>query len=192
MFNIVAMSTLTSLPTVETPNLLVCEMALRHAKGFAGFMLQQRYQRYTTLRLRNEAEVRAFVTRTVARQGDDRRNVFHLAAEERFSGEAIGDGFIIFQRDETFEVGWGVHPAMWSCGFGSEIGAALLGLSFERLKARRVWCKIMSANKASIKLAARIGMRFEKQVAGYAVGDGRIENLDVYGMSRDEYFDLPY
>jgi [ribosomal protein S5]-alanine N-acetyltransferase len=190
--NIHGMSTLTTLPSVETPNLLVCEMALHHAKAFSGFMIQPRYQRYTTLRLRNEAEVGAFVARTVARQGDDRRNVFHLAAEERASGEAIGDGFIISHRDNAVEVGWGVHPAMWACGFGSEIGGALLGLGFERLKARRVWCKIMTANTASAKLAARIGMRFEKQVGGYAVGDGRIENVDIYAMASEDYFNSPY
>jgi [ribosomal protein S5]-alanine N-acetyltransferase len=186
------MSTLTKLPPVETPNLLVCEMAMRHSKAFSGFMMQSRYQRYTALRLRTEAEISAFVARTVARQGDDRRNVFHLAAEERSSGDAIGDGFMICQRDHVIELGWGVHPAMWSMGFGKEIGTALLGLSFERLKAKRVWCKIMTANKASAKLAARIGMRHEKQVAAYAVGDGRLENVDIYAMTAEEYFDLAY
>jgi ribosomal-protein-alanine N-acetyltransferase len=130
--------------------------------------------------------------RSVARQGDDRRNVFHLAAEERSSGEAIGDGFLIMQRDRTIEIGWGVHPAMWSCGFGTEIGTALLGFSFERLAAKSVWCKIMRANSASAKLASRIGMVHEKRVAGYAVGDGRFEDVDIYAMTSAEYFDLPY
>ena len=132
------MKSLTILPLADTPNLIVREIESYDVKAFAGFMMQPRYQRYTAMRLRNDAEVAAFVLRSVARQGDDRRNVFHLAAEERSSGEAIGDGFLIMQRDRTIELGWGVHPAMWSCGFGTEIGAALLGLSFERLKAKSV------------------------------------------------------
>ena len=45
---------------------------------------------------------------------------------------------------------------------------------------------------ASAKLAARIGMRHEKQVGAYAVGDGRIENVDIYAMTSDEYFNRPY
>jgi SpoVK/Ycf46/Vps4 family AAA+-type ATPase len=40
----------------------------------------------------------------VARQGDDRRNCFHLAAEEKLSGEAIGDGFLILQHPKTVEI----------------------------------------------------------------------------------------
>ncbi len=186
------MKSLTILPLADTPNLIVREIESYDAKAFSGFMTQPRYQRYTAMRLRSDAEVAAFVLRSVARQGDDRRNVFHLAAEERSSGEAIGDGFMIMQRDRTIELGWGVHPAMWSCGFGTEIGTALLGLSFERLTAKSVWCKVMRANSASAKLARRIGMVHEKRVAGYAVGDGRIEDVDIYAMTSAEYFDLPY
>ena len=186
------MKSLTILPLADTPNLIVREIESYDVKAFSGFMMQPRYQRYTAMRLRSDAEVAAFVLRSVARQGDDRRNVFHLAAEERSSGEAIGDGFMIMQRDKTIELGWGVHPAMWSCGFGTEIGTALLGLSFERLKAKDVWCKVMRANTASAKLARRIGMAHEKRVAGYAVGDGRIEDVDIYAMTSVEYFERPY
>ena len=35
-------------------------------------MTQESYQRHIALRLANDAEVRAFVTRSVARQGDER------------------------------------------------------------------------------------------------------------------------
>ena len=140
------MAILTILPAVESKQLVLREIELRDAEAFSAFMTQSAYQRHIAMRLANEAEVRAFVTRSVARQGDDRRNVFHLAAEERYSGEAVGDGFLIMQRPDVLELGWGVHPAMWRMGFGSEIGQGLLGIAFERLHASRVWCKIMSAN----------------------------------------------
>ena len=77
------MKSLTILPLADTPNLIVREIKSYDAKAFSGFMTQPRYQRYTAMRLRSDAEVAAFVLRSVARQGDDRRNVFHLAAEER-------------------------------------------------------------------------------------------------------------
>ena len=41
-------------------------------------------------------------------------------------------------------------------------------------------------------LARRIGMVHEKRVAGYAVGDGRFEDVDIFAMTSAEYFDLPY
>lgn len=186
------MKTLTTLPAVDTPNLVVCEMIPHHAMGFVRFMTQPRYQRYTTIRLRTDAEVKLFVARSISRQGDERRNVFHLAAEERSSGEAIGDGFMIAQKDRVYEIGWGVHPAMWCMGFGTEIGQALLGHSFERLNAKRVWCKIMSANTASAKLAKRLGMKLEEPLADYPIGDGRFEVVDIYAMTAEEYFERAY
>jgi RimJ/RimL family protein N-acetyltransferase len=186
------MTTLTVLPAVETPQLILREIEMRDARAFASFMTQEDYQRHIALRLADEAEVKAFVTRSVARQGDERRNVFHLAAEEKLSGEAVGDGFLILQRPGLIEIGWGVHPAMWSMGLGTEIGRALLGLAFERLKAERAWCKVMSANAASGRIARRIGLRHVQSHRDYPAGAGRFTAVDIFALTTLEYFDLAY
>lgn len=186
------MSTLTMLPAVETPRLVLREIELRDALAFTAFMTQASYQRHISMRLADEAEVKAFVTRSVARQGDERRNVFHLAAEEKSSGEAVGDGFIIVQRPRILEIGWGVHPAMWAMGMGTEIGRTLIGQSFERLKAERVWCKVMTENKASGRLARRIGLRHVQSHPDYPAGGGRFTPVDIFALTASEYFDMPY
>lgn len=186
------MTLLTRLPAVETQALVLREIEPRDAETFCGFMMQDAYQRHIAMRLSNEAEVKAFVSRSVARQGDDRRNVFHLAAEEKLSGEAIGDGFLIAQRPGTIEIGWGLHPAMWRMGLGTEIGQALLGLAFERLKSERVWCKVMSPNAASARLAKRIGMKHLRSHPDYPAGTGRLNAVEFYAMSAEEYFDFSY
>lgn len=186
------MNTLARLPAVETLSLVLREIELRDADAFANFMMQDAYQRHIAMRLSDEAEVKAFVTRSVARQGDERRNVFHLAAEEKMSGEAIGDGFLIVQRPKTLEIGWGLHPAMWRMGLGTEIGQALLGLAFERLKAERVWCKVMARNTASVKLARRIGLQHLQSHPDYPAGNGRFSPVEFYAMSASDYFDRGY
>jgi [ribosomal protein S5]-alanine N-acetyltransferase len=186
------MSTLTTLPAVETRQLIVREIEPRDVQAFARFMIQEPYQRHIALRLKDEAEVRAFVKRSVSRRGDERRNVFHLAAEEKSSGEAVGDGFLIVQRKGLLEVGWGVHPAMWAMGIGSEIGIALLGLGFERLAAQRMWCKTMAENRASGRLARRIGMRHVQSHPDYPAGGGRFEPVEIFAMTAAEYFELAY
>jgi RimJ/RimL family protein N-acetyltransferase len=186
------MSLVTVLPAVETPQLIVREIEPRDAETFARFMTQGTYQRHIAMRLKDAAEVKAFVVRSVARQGDERRNVFHLAAEEKFSGEAVGDGFIIVQRPKLFEIGWGVHPAMWRMGLGTEIGRALLGLAFERMGAQRLWCKVFSANVASARLARRIGLRHVRSHPDYPAGGGRFAAVEIFALGASEYFDLAY
>lgn len=186
------MNTIIRLPAVETASLLLREIEPHDADAFCNYMMQESYHRHIAMRLKNEAEVRAFVSRTVARQGDDRRNLFHLAAEEKQSGEAIGDGFLIMQRPRTVEIGWGLHPAMWRMGLGTEIGRALLGLAFERLKAETVWCKVMGGNAASAKLARRIGFRHLKSHADHSTAQGQSGLVEFFSMSENDYYDQAY
>lgn len=108
------------------------------------------------------------------------------------SAEVIGDGFLICHPDQSVEIGWGLHPALWSMGFGTEIGRGLLAIGIERLKAKRVWCKIMRPNTASLRLARKIGMTREKSHDDFPVGQGQFESVDVFSISADTYFDLPY
>jgi RimJ/RimL family protein N-acetyltransferase len=186
------MNTLTRLPAIETPSLILREIELRDAAPFCNFMMQDIYQRHIAMRLSSEQEIRSFVTRAVARQGEERRSVFHLAAEEKLSGEAIGDGFLILQSPKAVEIGWGLHPAMWRMGLGTEIGHALLGLAFERLGAVNVWCKVMSGNDASAGLARRIGLRHLKSHPDYPTRPGSSSLVEFYALSAGDYFERGY
>ncbi len=180
------------LNAVETPNLILREICAEDRFDLAGFMTQARYQKYISHKLKSLDDVTEFVRRQISVQGDGRRRVYHLAAEERISCEVVGDGFLITHQNNALELGWGMHPALWSMGFGSEIGRALLGIGFERLKARTMWCKVMAANKRSVKLAQRIGLTHSKTDEAYPVGQGRVEPVKIYSMSAEQYFDLPY
>jgi [ribosomal protein S5]-alanine N-acetyltransferase len=186
------MGTKTVLYPVETPQLVVRELVKSDSSQLATFMTQPKYQKHISHRLKDEAMVQDFVLRQMAAQRDNRRHVYHLAAEERFSGEIVGDGFIILHADGSHEIGWGVHPAMWSLGVGTEIGRALLGLAFERLKAKSVWCKVMADNKASARLARKIGLRTMETIAAYPVGQGRTTQVTMFGLKSQEYYELPY
>jgi [ribosomal protein S5]-alanine N-acetyltransferase len=180
------------LQSVETPNLILREFCAEDRFDLAGFMTQSRYQKYISHKLKDLDEVTEFVRRQVGVQGDGRRRVYHLAAEERISCEVVGDGFLINHQDHALELGWGIHPALWSMGFGTEIGRALLGVGFERLMAKSMWCKIMSGNKRSARLATRIGLQLIKTDPAYHVGPGRMEQVDIYSITAEQYFDLPY
>jgi [ribosomal protein S5]-alanine N-acetyltransferase len=186
------MTTLKAMTALETPHLLLREIMPHDANALAAFMTQPRYHKHIAHRLRDGAMVQDFVRRQIAAQNDNRRHVFHLAAEEKFSGDVVGEGFILVHGDGSHEIGWGVHPAMWSMGLGTEIGRALLATAFERLSARRVWGKVMTANQPSAKLARRIGMALVTTHDSYALGNGRTGPVDIYALTAHDYFDLPY
>ena len=186
------MRTIISLPAVETPSLMLREIEARDAAAFCNFMMQEDYQRFIAIRFNRPGDIAAFVGRAVSRQTDERRGVFHLAAEEKPTGEAIGDGFLIIGRPGSVEVGWGLHPAMWQMGLGTEIGRAILGLAFERLGARQAWCKVMSGNTASARLAQRIGMMHAATHPEYPVAAGQHGKVDVFAITAEAYFESGY
>jgi [ribosomal protein S5]-alanine N-acetyltransferase len=186
------MTTLKSMTALETPHLILREISRKDADELAAFMTQPRYQKHIAHRLRDGAMVKDFVSRQIAAQNDSRRHVFHLAAEEKFSTDVVGEGFIICHGDGSHEVGWGVHPAMWSMGLGTEIGQALLAIAFEHIEAKRVWSKVMVENIASSKLARRIGMALVSTHEHYAIGNGRTGPVDIFALTASDYYDLPY
>jgi [ribosomal protein S5]-alanine N-acetyltransferase len=186
------MTILKAMSSLETPHLILREFTGNDADELAAFMTQPRYQKHIAHRMRDGTMVKEFVRRQIAAQSDNRRHVYHLAAEEKMSSDVVGDGFVIAHADGSHEIGWGVHPAMWSMGLGTEIGEALLAIAFEKLKARRVWSKVMVANVASGRLARRIGMALVTTHDHYALGNGRTGPVDIYALSASDYFDLPY
>jgi [ribosomal protein S5]-alanine N-acetyltransferase len=186
------MTTVTSMTSLETPHLILREIVRSDVEELSAFMTQPRYQRHIAHRLRDGSMVKDFVRRQIAAQNDSRRHVYHLAAEDKLSGDVVGDGFVISHGDGSHEVGWGVHPAMWSMGLGTEIGGALLATAFEHLRATKVWSKVMVANVASAKLARRIGMGLVTTHENYALGNGRMGPVDIYAISTTDYYDLPY
>lgn len=186
------MPALLTIKAIETPHLVLREMERSDSDELAAFMTQPRYQRHITHRMRDGAMVQDFVRRQIAARGDSRRHVYHLVAEEKLSSDVVGDGFVIVHGDGSHELGWGVHPAMWSMGLGTEIGRGLLAISFENLGAKTAWSKVMTANAASAKLAKRIGMCLTASHTDYPLGQGKFGQVDIFGMTTAEYYDLPY
>ncbi len=186
------MAELLVMAEVETPHLVLREIEREDADELAAFMTQPRYQRHIAHRLRDGTMVQDFVRRQVAARNDSRRHVFHLAAEEKMSGDVVGEGFVINHGNGSFEIGWGVHPAMWAMGLGTEIGRAVLAVAFERLKAQNVWSKVMDGNTASAKLARRIGMKHLTSHQDHPTSPGQRGQVHVFGMSVSDYYDLPY
>lgn len=65
-------------------------------------------------------------------------------------------------RDEV-EVAFLISKAYWGQGLGTEAAQAILEYGFEKLNLSRLVCLIDKDNSASIRVAERIGMKFEKE-----------------------------
>lgn len=61
------------------------------------------------------------------------------------------------------EVAYLISKANWGQGLGTEAARAILDYGFEKLNLSRLICLIDKENLASIKVAEKIGMAFEKE-----------------------------
>jgi ribosomal-protein-alanine N-acetyltransferase len=88
------------------------------------------------------------------------------ATVHKETGEFIGRcgllPWLIDGRDEV-EVAYLISKAYWRQGLGTEAAQAILDYGFEILHLPRLICLIDKDNLASIKVAEKIGMTFEKE-----------------------------
>jgi ribosomal-protein-alanine N-acetyltransferase len=61
------------------------------------------------------------------------------------------------------EVAYLIRKAYWGQGLGTEVAQAILDYGFQELDLRRLICLIDKDNLASIRVAEKIGMTFEKE-----------------------------
>ncbi len=52
----------------------------------------------------------------------------------------------------------------WGQGLGTEVAQALMEYGFGQLKLKRLICCIVKENRASVNVAAYLGLTFEKEV----------------------------
>lgn len=88
------------------------------------------------------------------------------AAIHKETGKFIGRcGLLPWTIDgqNEVEVAYLISKAYWRQGLGTEAAQAILDYGFEKLNLSRLVCLIDKENLASIKVAEKIGMTFEKE-----------------------------
>lgn len=102
------------------------------------------------------------------------------AVEQRETGAFVGSiGFATPEGWPGFELAWVLARCWWGLGYATEGARAALGYAFDVLHRDRIISLIDPENRASIRVAERIGERLLGR-AEYALGDKL-----RYGIDRD-------
>ena len=104
------------------------------------------------------------------------------AVEQRATGAFLGTvGFAAPEGWPGFELAWTLARRWWGQGYATEGARAALSYAFTALDTGRVISLIHPENRASIRVAERIGERLQSRIPHL----GR-ETL-CYGLDRDAY-----
>lgn len=103
------------------------------------------------------------------------------AVEERASGRCVGRcGLWNPEGWPELEVGWTLSRSVWGRGYATEAGAAAVEWGRSTLALTRIASCIVPENAASIAVAERLGMTFDRMAA---FPDG--SEAAVYAMALD-------
>ena len=109
------------------------------------------------------------------------RGYGHWAVEEKSSRKLIGRiGFLYPEGWPDFEIGWTLGREYWGKGYAIEGARRALRYAFTELGKEHVISLIHPENKPSIRVAERLGEKYE----GTAEIPGGMKVL-VYGIDRD-------
>ena len=94
----------------------------------------------------------------------ERRGYGQWSVIEKATGQVIGVvGFYHPQGEwPGVDLGWVIHRSRWGLGFATEAATAALGWVWERTRIDRIVSLIAPDDRRSIRIATKIGERFER------------------------------
>lgn len=112
------------------------------------------------------------------------RGYGHWAVEEKASGRMIGRlGFLNPAGWPGFEIGWTLSRDCWGRGYATEGARRALRYAFTEMGKDHVISLIDPENKASIRVAERLGERLEGEAEIFGM------KVHVYGIDRADWQD---
>ena len=109
--------------------------------------------------------------------------------ELRETGELVGDCGLTIQHvdgDDFVEVGWHVRRDVWGRGLATEAGAACRDHALDELRVDRLVSLVRPENKASCRVAEKLGLRVWKETLR---GPGWVHR--VYSLTKADVSHTP-
>ncbi|WP_292522199.1 GNAT family N-acetyltransferase [Methanoculleus sp.] len=104
-------------------------------------------------------------------------------------GDLVGAAGLveINRRHGRGELGYWVGRPYWGRGYATEAARAVIECGFSVLGLHRVYAMHFSRNPASGRVMAKCGMRHEAHLREHGRKWGVFEDIDVWGVLRDEW-----
>jgi RimJ/RimL family protein N-acetyltransferase len=112
------------------------------------------------------------------------RGYSHWAVEEKASGSLVGRlGFFNPAGWPGFELGWTLGRESWGKGYATEGARRALSYAFTEMNKDHVISLIHPDNRASIRVAERLGETLEGEAEILGIG------VQVYGIDREKWLE---
>jgi RimJ/RimL family protein N-acetyltransferase len=172
------------MPIAETERLILREFTLADAEDFYRIYTDAETMRFQVVPENYSVEVERYYLGMHIERYYKTLGFGLWAVILKESNRLIGRCGLVLQPlegGEEIEVSYLIEREFWNQGFASEAASAALELGFEKYNFRRLVAFIHPQNTASIHVAEKIGMRFERKVEFRSWGE-----VDLYTAEKPE------
>lgn len=111
-----------------------------------------------------------------------------FAVVERAAGQLVGAiGLTLRPAHARAEMGYWIGVPFWNRGYATEAAELVLGFGFGELGLNRVHAQHFTRNPQSGRVMRKLGMRHEGRLRQHVRRWGSPEDLEQYGILRDEW-----
>jgi RimJ/RimL family protein N-acetyltransferase len=106
------------------------------------------------------------------------------------SGALVGCvGLGISREHQRAEIGWWIGVPYWGRGYCTEAAEAVMRWALETLGLHRIDAHHLSRNPASGRVMQKLGMQHEGKLRGHVRKWGVQEDVELYGVLKEEFVD---
>ncbi len=120
-----------------------------------------------------------------------KRKCMFFAVEEKKTCRVIGTCSYVSIDDsyKMAEIGYSILSDLWNRGYATEVAEALTGYAFNRIGVQRVSARVLPQNTASARVLLKLGFEYEGTAKNGFYYNGRVDDVDVYGITDEMYFE---
>jgi RimJ/RimL family protein N-acetyltransferase len=155
---------LAQIPVLETSHLLLRRPDEADADGLAALFADPRYMRFLSDgKTADHAAAWESIAGSLGHWA--LRGFGCFAVEQKGGARFIGWCGLLFPEGwPGIEIAWGISPRLWGRGFATEAARAVRDDAFGGLGLTRLVSLIHPDNAASIRVASKLGARFERTI----------------------------
>ncbi len=171
---------------IITDRLILRNFTTADAQGMLGYLSAPRVNCFAKEKITTMEEA---LVEAEKKSKDDS----YIAVSLKNGGSIIGELFWMFEKPDTYSIGWNFNKQYEGKGYASESAKALLRHLFQERGARRLYAYVEDDNFRSQKLCEKLGMRKEGcflefiSFINYDNGTPKYENTFQYALLKKEW-----
>lgn len=176
-----------SMPTLETPRLILRRIAMSDAKDIFSYSADEEVARHVLWAAqKNVGEARAYCKYMMRRYRNDEPGSWGIVLRQ--TGRLVGTiGYMDYSEDNaSVEVGYSLARWLWNSGYMTEALARVIDYTFDAMDINRVEAQHELDNPSSGRVMEKCGMRREGVLRQRLYNKGKYVDVALYAILKSD------